>query len=618
MEFLNKNNLDTITCGMYINNSYYGYKSSILKSGICKYYRREEFDKFEWCVVEMILFGIKDKGLLTNLINRIKILLMEEIVCIDMGDVIECIKILNELDSHEFDQKLCKMLEIISIVKQCSRGRIVSYINNWWRHSNDMNDINNIDINNISDSNDTIKKYRKKNDSEELLHYGKLFIKYLEEEDERMFQIFNKVFMLEGTYGTRYRRKDSIYLLFEIIEDRFKDDVQFMILFDFCKTMFFKKNMKERYAFGVWLLLTIWKYKEISFQPKYEKIVWNMDMLKNYIQKRQKIEINEDYVVNDYHVNKKHGLAKFGNVGSLVTNENLTLLGNNGPKYKQFYIDIKNKANTTNTTKKLTIKTKTSCKEKPISSKNNQIKIIPVKRIDWCEFKNEQVLEDGVCGLKVCCIKVIYKNKCYILKEMRTSFNNGRDYILIDSLKKHFNVSDLGMKRISSNIGLEIVDKKIRSLKKNWKLSERGSVIYCMMNNFENIGDIGKHKHYLETDSVFKECLKIMLYDGLFRSSDNILRNILVNKDGSLMSIDEGDIYGKRPYIFGKNDWFKRKENIGKTREFSQSIIDDWDLNNKIPVIKKQMELYKFENKIEEMESRISNYKSIVAKELED
>ena len=116
---------------------------------------------------------------------------------------------------------------------------------------------------------------------------------------------------------------------------------------------------------------------------------------------------------------------------------------------------------------------------------------------------------------------------------------------------------------------------------------------------------------------LFKKNFSVDYHDP-FVPELSILRNILVNKDGSLMSIDEGDIYGKRPYIFGKNDWFKRKENIVKTRKLSQSIIDDWDLNNKIPVIKKQMELYKFEAKIEEMENRMNNYKSIVSKELED
>ena len=142
---------------------------------------------------------------------------------------------------------------------------------------------------------------------------------------------------------------------------------------------------------------------------------------------------------------------------------------------------------------------------------------------------------------------------------MRPSFNLGRDYIFLDSLKKEFGVRDLGMIRIRSNEGLERKDLKKRTFVGNWKFGER-EVIYCMMDQFINIGDLGKHKYFLEDDKVFKECLKIRLFDGLFRSSDNILRNILVNENGDLMSIDEGDIYGKRPLIFDKNNWFKKKE----------------------------------------------------------
>ena len=42
------------TC--FNNMSEFGYKSSILKSGICKYFRRGEKEKFTWCVMEMAKF----------------------------------------------------------------------------------------------------------------------------------------------------------------------------------------------------------------------------------------------------------------------------------------------------------------------------------------------------------------------------------------------------------------------------------------------------------------------------------------------------------------------------------------------------------------------------------
>ena len=47
------------------------------------------------------------------------IMLLEEIVCYDIGDVINCIEILNDLDTtkKELDYKIIKVLEICSIVR---------------------------------------------------------------------------------------------------------------------------------------------------------------------------------------------------------------------------------------------------------------------------------------------------------------------------------------------------------------------------------------------------------------------------------------------------------------------------------------------------------------------
>jgi hypothetical protein len=69
------------------NKSHHGYKTSVLKSGICKYMRRYEKEKFTWCVMEMAYFQKHEKGkaLVTNLINRLKILIMEELCIRDVG-----------------------------------------------------------------------------------------------------------------------------------------------------------------------------------------------------------------------------------------------------------------------------------------------------------------------------------------------------------------------------------------------------------------------------------------------------------------------------------------------------------------------------------------------------
>jgi hypothetical protein len=318
--------------------------------------------------------------------------------------------------------------------------------------------------------------------------------------------------------------------------------------------------------------------------------------------------INEDFVVNDWHVNKKFGLGKFGKVGAFVENEDLSLLGKNGIKYKEFYILKKEECDKIE---------KEVVKEKVIEEKVVEEKVEEeFEFIDFKEFEIVKVIVEGVCGMKICCIIVRKNEEMYVLKEMKKSFNFGRDCLFMDVIKKEFGILDLKMKLIKSNSGLEVVDKSIKSWKNNYYFGER-NVIYCMMKFYENIGDLGKNKSILDDNDEDKlySMLKIRLFDGIFRCSDNILRNILVLTDGSLLSIDENDIFGKRECVFNKNDWCVKsnwcKKNINK-------VIDDlWGENKeekKEKIINYLIE-YGFNEKVEEFIYRWDNYKEIIYKE---
>jgi len=107
--------------------------------------------------------------------------------------------------------------------------------------------------------------------------------------------------------------------------------------------------------------------------------------------------------------------------------------------------------------------------------------------------------------------------------------------------------------------------------------------------------------------------LKIRLFDGLFRSSDNIPRNILVNESNQLLSIDEGDIFGKRDKIFNKNDWFTKPENCSK--EFIQSVVEELASLQDLQEIQTLFKKYQFMN-YEEFETRYHNYMDIVMSEV--
>uniref|UniRef100_A0A6C0ELK5 Uncharacterized protein n=1 Tax=viral metagenome TaxID=1070528 RepID=A0A6C0ELK5_9ZZZZ len=647
MNLLDQTLINKISFSIFNGKSYYGYKPSILKSGICKYFRREEFGKFEWCIIEMVLFGISEKGkaLTTNLTNRLKILLMEEVSPLEIGALSKSILILENITFISIEESIKLLLEFVSIIKTCKRCRITSYVNNWWRYnSNDYN----LDSTQL----DKIIPYSKKEDTYTLLKLGELLIKFIDERSESIVDIYTKLYNMEGIYGRRYKRKDAVYMLWEIVENKFKHNKSFMKIFNFALSMFNRKSMNERRAFGVWICIFVWKYDHIDW--KEPNIVSFTVDIKEYIKTRLPITIDEDYVINDYHVNKKFGLKKFGNVGSKVINEDLSLL-ENGDKYRQFYIDIKNGLDKPVkgelSKKKIVFKKKKSdvviipiiedipntaiidcipiedtptipiedtpiidcIPTIPIIKDTPTIPIIPI--IDWVQFSNIKVIDEGVCGLKVPCIKVTYNGKLYIVKEMRKSFNYGRDYVCMDMLKPLFNIKSMNMTRIKSTYGIERTDLSIKTFRNNWKLSPR-ECIYSMMDYFDNIGDLGKHKGFLQDTLILKECLKIRLYDGLFRSSDNILRNILVNKEGVLLSIDEGDIFGKRVNIFNKNDPCTKVLTNTATKSIIDEILIEFDSHSKISNVEKTLKVFQFEGCVDEMKLRFTNYKDIVYKEL--
>lgn len=578
------------TC--FNNCSEHGYSANILKSGICKYFRRGETEKFTWCVVEMSLFHDhpKGSGLITNLINRLKILLMEDLSLGEVYIISEGSRLLEEYDKNRDQRHL--LLEFCDLVMKGKRNRITSYVNNWYRHKKyDKKDI----------ALDKVLKYKREGDSDELLFLGEDLIHRLENEDESIFLIFNEMMKIRENMGMRYRRREASYLWFEILSD-YMWPADLNDIHKFSLQMFMRRGMKERPAFGIWLGYIALKRDNLDYSVKeYQK--FNEYHFDEYRKNMNKIEI-DDYVVNDYHVNKGFGLGKFAEVGAYVKDEDLSLLGEKGPQYKEYYIEMKHKNDTKSKKQK---HKKITTKDTPKVLEEN------LDKISFSEFTNVKILEDGVCGGKVPCLDIMYGGKRYILKQMCESMNNGRDYIFMDKCKTYFDLWDMNMKRIICNKKLVRKDLKIKTFVNNTSFADEDSV-YCMMSYFENIGDLGKNKDYLKDDFVIKECLKIRLFDGLFRSSDNIIRNILVNRDGELLSIDEGDIFGKRMNIFNKHEWISPK-NISKETldEVLEDILSEKDM--KIKMITKRMHEYGFSDKIDEFKSRFNNYKTIVMNE---
>ena len=291
----------------------------------------------------MLVFGFKEgsRGLITNITNRLRILLMEEIVPLDASKVALAVDLIAEMDSTEdITEKIGKALEFGELVKSCRRGRVVSYQNNWWKYNKATLETRELD---------KIQKYKKQGDTSELLELGELLIEFTETSDERMFEIFNRLYNMDTSQGARYRRKEAIYLMVEIYEDKYGENPVFMKLLEFAKSQLFRKSLKERRAFGVWLMMLVWKYDEIDWTEG--EFSYSGQTGEDYLASREKITIDEDFVVKDYHVNKKFGLAKFGEVGSMVVNEDLEILAPNGELYRDFYKEKKMETGTGKTIK---------------------------------------------------------------------------------------------------------------------------------------------------------------------------------------------------------------------------------------------------------------------------
>ena len=146
---------------------------------------------------------------------------------------------------------------------------------------------------------------------------------------------------MEGKFGCRYRRKDAIYLILAIIEDRFCDcDCE--KVFEFGKQMIYRKGMNERKLFCVWLVMLVWKFEDLNFEQTIELQERDSIKIEEYLVHRKKMLIDDDFVVKDYHVNKKYSMEKFtAKVGALVIDEDLSLFGDDGLKYRKHYMNSK-------------------------------------------------------------------------------------------------------------------------------------------------------------------------------------------------------------------------------------------------------------------------------------
>ena len=122
--------------------SYAGYKLDILKSALQKYLRRREYEKMMWCCSEIYMFhslATTDKekqaakGIISNMVNRLIIMMDEEMLFAEVGKYMKCMEWIKEFDKGGRDNfsllvKVCKTMLGARMLRLNSD--IYSY---WWR-----------------------------------------------------------------------------------------------------------------------------------------------------------------------------------------------------------------------------------------------------------------------------------------------------------------------------------------------------------------------------------------------------------------------------------------------------------------------------------------------------
>ena len=600
--------------------SHSGYSVDVLKSALQKYLRRRDEEKMVWCMEELYLLGILGRNeketrvgnaIVSNLINRMIVMMDEEL------SFRECEKYLimrNYLDKFEKSERkdlsflrvICKILVEGELCRRNSYGR------SWWCHRLDMEGNNP-----CTDSDES---------------YFENFKECFEKGDEAWAIWMFKILKGGNTDGVvRFRRRENIYKIWEFLFDLeiVKKNKNLWKVLDLKLKEFFKKDRKERFIF-LYASVDLCMYYDGEWNEKWEEeyeISLNNDKEIN-LEERRKLELDE--FVYDMHTSegKKRGKSKedFKKEGCFVVNENEEYLRK---EWKNFYVNFVGKPaekkgmNRGRLNKKeLKEKERMEKKEKEKRERmelkerekrerlelkerekrermelkerekreNGKKKVVRKKKSKKDELifvENRELLEldeseirlcsDVVCGNKVVCFE--YQGKIY--KEGRKSMNYNLDYYVFDRCKEFFGLNCIGMELRLGKFRIVKKDKSVLSYKDNWRVEEtEEEVVYAVM---EKIGNcemvIERKKEVVENARWLKEYCKIGMVRGIFRVSDFNMRNVLMDGNGALVSIDENDILGKRKDVFGMKNRAVLKELKKNEKLFVELLQEIWEVD---------------------------------------
>lgn len=642
--------------------SYFGYKLDILKSAMQKYLRRREFDKMLWCVAEIYLFQVyadddkkkqATKGIISNLINRIIVMLDEEMLFIEVEKYLLARRYIKEFEDSD-------RTEFIALVKLCD----IMVNSRMLRRNSDIR--SHFDHRIKANPDAMCKPLVEKGNLDDDEYYFKNFVENFKIKNPDCYSWMFKI-LHRGVSGKimRFRRKENIYMVWEYLFKlkEVKSNRAVKKCLEYKLKEFMIKNRKERFIFltaCIDLLLYIDRVPEISqttfksmkkhYDEKYSDVEGT---LKKLYGNRELLEI-DDYAI-DMHTSLgrrlKKNKADFATEGSLVVDEDKEFYVEEWRSYynnlKMEQTKAKLEAEKVKADKKIAAKKAVKKADKDVkkaekkapevgggdsakSSVNSRAKLRSAKSkmikkmrgtpkfdelekdlefVEGCDPQKITLCTENTCGNKVMCFE--YGGK--IWKEGRKSMNYNRDYCVLDECKELFGLEKIGMKRVLSNFRIEKVDKSKKSWVNNWHKVEikEGDepVVYSVMDKVYPGEEVGKHKKKMLSDRrMLKEFVKIGVFRGIFRASDFNGRNVLTKGDFGLVSIDEGDIGKRLNIIGGREKWLIKAMNKDKT--IIGEIKDElFGTVGKVGLVVQKMKEYKFSDEL--CDEIIKNWNSL-------
>ena len=579
------------------NKSYYGYKIDVLKSALQKYLRRKELNKMEWVMTELYMFRFADSravGVLSNVLNRIKIFNDEEMCFDDWNRYLKVHELIEEFEKND-KVGLNILLKICRILVDCNMIRLSSDVKNYYKLAIDKYSLK---LEDAEVNQGKVLRYVKEGDDKECLDLFGKFIDLFEKGSEDCCYYALKLMNKEENKvkcGRRMRRTGPSYMVWDYLLSvgRKKNNKDCMKMLEYRLREFHSKR-GERPIFMTASIYMMIYYDEMEWDKviDYSKYDVSDQEIINMLNERVKLDI-DDYCI-DMHCSegRKKGKNKrdFVLEGSVVVDEyskysrpemrkfyielgldharkvesgELPAKGRRGKKKKSIKDMLVKKENNKKERKEIKIQDKIEKKEikkekkeskmtdraKLRSEKYKKIKKmrgVPnfddlEKDLEFVDGKKVDVnyielCSDTTCGNKVMCFRFITMGYCdvpnTVWKESRKSMNYNRDYCVLDECKEMFGLKKIGMKRVLSNFRIEKIDKDKKSWKDNWRkvYTENEKVVYCVMDCIYPGVEIGKVKEMLKDRKMLKEFVKIGVFRGIFRVSDFNGRNVLINE----------------------------------------------------------------------------------------